>query len=86
MKIAQSRITRQGQISVPAEIRRRLGLAPGSLLIWTAEEDQVVVRRADQVTSAELHRVLFPVKPRKRSLRELKEGIRRHLKRRHARH
>jgi AbrB family looped-hinge helix DNA binding protein len=35
--IAQSKITAQGQISVPADVRRKLGLGPGSILEWQEE-------------------------------------------------
>ncbi|TAH38041.1 MAG: AbrB/MazE/SpoVT family DNA-binding domain-containing protein [Planctomycetota bacterium] len=85
MKVAKSRLTGQGQISVPAEVRRRLGLAAGSVLEWEIEGDLVLVRRAGRHSSEELHQVLFPVKPRKRSLPELEEGIRSHMRKRHAR-
>lgn len=40
-----SKLNSQAQISVPVEIRRRLGLAPGSILAWETEGDRVVVRR-----------------------------------------
>jgi AbrB family looped-hinge helix DNA binding protein len=33
-KIAESRVTAQGQISIPAEVRRRLGVGPGSVIEW----------------------------------------------------
>ncbi|MFO0216018.1 MAG: AbrB/MazE/SpoVT family DNA-binding domain-containing protein, partial [Burkholderiales bacterium] len=29
MAIAQSKITTQGQISIPAEVRKKLGVGPG---------------------------------------------------------
>ncbi len=60
MKLAQSRLTSQGQVSVPAEVRRRLGLAPGSILEWDADGDQVVVRRGHRYSSADLSSALFP--------------------------
>ncbi len=59
MKVAESRITAQGQVSVPAEVRRLLGLAPGSILEWSAEGDAIVVRRAHRHTTAEVHHALF---------------------------
>src|SRR5690349_5426920 len=37
MALAYSKITAQGQISVPAEVRRKLGLGPGSVLEWEEE-------------------------------------------------
>jgi AbrB family looped-hinge helix DNA binding protein len=46
MPIAQSKLTAQGQISVPSEVRKRLGIAPGSVLEWDEQGDQIVVRRA----------------------------------------
>ena len=83
--IAHSKVTAQGQISVPAEVRRKLGLAPGSVLEWEEEGDKVVVRRAGRYSSEEIHRVLFSTAPKPRTLEELKEGIRQHHLRRHAR-
>jgi antitoxin PrlF len=86
MPIARSRVTAQGQVSVPAEVRRKLGVGPGSLLEWDEEEDAVVVRRAGRYSSIEINRALFgreSLTPR--GLSDLKEGIRRHVRTRHAR-
>jgi antitoxin PrlF len=80
VKLAESRLTRQGQISVPAEVRRRLGLQPGSVLEWDAEGDAIVVRRVGRNSSEDLHRVLFPHAPVARSLDELKQGIARRMR------
>jgi antitoxin PrlF len=86
MPLARSRVTAQGQVSVPAKVRRKLGVGPGSLLEWDEEEDAVVVRRAGRYSSAEINRALFGHKiPTPRGLNDLKEGIRRHVRRRHAR-
>lgn len=81
----QSKLTAQGQISVPAEVRRRLGLAPGSALEWREEEGYYTVRRVGHNTSEDIHRALFPKRPKSASLPELKAGVRRHVKRKHAR-
>ena len=86
MVIAKSRITAQGQISVPAEVRRKLGVGPGSVLEWHLDGDSVTVRRAGKYTSEEIHKALFPKgPPPRRSLAELKEGIREYMRKRHAR-
>jgi AbrB family looped-hinge helix DNA binding protein len=85
MKLAQSRLTAQGQISVPVEVRRRLVLGPGSILEWDADDDTVTVRRVGTNTSEDVHRALFPKGPKPRTLEELKEGPARHAKERHAR-
>jgi antitoxin PrlF len=81
---AQSRITAQGQISVPAAIRKRLGVGPGSVLEWDDAGENVVVRRAGVHTSEEIHRALFASSPAPKRLGELKDGLRRDIKRRHA--
>jgi len=83
--LAHSRLTTQGQVSVPAKVRQRLGVAPGSILEWDVVGDMVVVRRAARYSSEDIHRVLFTNPPRRRSLADLKRGIRQHVARRHAR-
>lgn len=86
MALARSRITAQGQISVPAEVRRKLGVGPGSVVEWDEDGAQVVVRRAGRYSSEEVHRAVFgDTPPPRRTLGELKEGIRRHLRTRRAR-
>jgi antitoxin PrlF len=84
MAIAYSKLTAQGQISIPSEIRRRLGIAPGSVLEWDEEGEKIVVRRAGRYSSEDLHRALFEAPPEPRTLDELKEGVRQHVKSRHA--
>ena len=84
MALAHSKITAQGQVSVPAKVRQRLGIGPGSVLEWDEDGDQVVVRKAGRHSSQEIHRALFTTTPERRSLQELKEGIRQHVKKRYA--
>jgi antitoxin PrlF len=84
--IAISKLTAQGQISVPAEVRRRLGVGPGSLLEWEEDGDRIVVRRAGRYTSEDVNQALFPDGlPQPRTLEELEKGVRLYVKRRHAR-
>ena len=85
MTIAQSKVTTQGQISVPAEIRKKLGLRPGSVLEWDEKGGEIVVRRAGRYTSAQVHEVLFGVSHAQKAKVDVKEGIRRHIRRRYAR-
>jgi len=37
MALAKSKVTAQGQISVPAAVRKKLGIGPGSTLEWVEE-------------------------------------------------
>ena len=86
MPIAHSKVTAQGQVSVPADVRRKLGVGPGSVLEWNMENEQVVVRRAGRYSSEEIHQALFPGKaPRRHTTAELKEGVRKSIRKRHAR-
>ena len=86
MVLAQSKVTAQGQISVPAEVRRRLGLGPGSVLEWDEEGENIVVRRAGRYTFDDIHKRLFPNgKPSRKSLKELKKGIEDYMLEHHAR-
>jgi antitoxin PrlF len=85
MAIAQSKLTTQGQISVPAEIRRKLGLRPGSVMEWDESGGEVVVRRAGQYTSAQVHEALFGANQAPKSKVGVKEGIRKHIRQRHER-
>jgi AbrB family looped-hinge helix DNA binding protein len=85
MAIAQSRLTAQGQISVPAEVRRRLGLAPGSVIEWEEEAGKIVVRRAATASWDDIHKAIFPsgpVSPGK-SVDEMNAGIRAHLRKKY---
>ena len=85
MPLAYSKLTAQGQISVPAKVRRKLGIGPGSLLEWDAEGEKIVVRRVGRYTSEDVHRTLFATRPRRRTRKELKEGIPKYVQGRHAR-
>lgn len=84
MVIARSKVTAQGQVSVPAKVRQRLGVGPGSVLEWDEDGDRVIVRKAGRYSSEDIHRALFSKPPRRRSLEEIKAGVRKALKARHA--
>ncbi|MBI4892313.1 MAG: AbrB/MazE/SpoVT family DNA-binding domain-containing protein [Acidobacteria bacterium] len=86
MALARSRITAQGQISVPQDIRKKLGVGPGSVLEWDEVDHKIVVRRAGRFTNEEIRTALFPEgPPEPKSLADLKQGIRRRLAEKHAR-
>ena len=86
MALVQSKVTAQGQISVPLEVRRKLGTGPGSVLEWDEEGDAVIVRKAGRYTSEDIHRAIFPrgTPPAKKG-EEFDKGVRRHMKEKHAR-
>jgi antitoxin PrlF len=92
MKKTLTKLTSQGQVSVPAAVRNFLHLMPGSLLVWSQDGDRIVVERATRHSAAEVHQALFAdqassakstTAPAK-TLAELKQGVRLHMQRRHA--
>lgn len=84
MAISQSKLTSQGQISVPAEIRRKLGLVPGSVIEWIDEDGKVVVRPAGQFTSEDIHNAVFPKGAARVSVASMKSSIGKLIRKRHA--
>ncbi len=85
MRLAHSKLTAQGQVSVPSAVRRKLGIGPGSVIEWGEEGEVIVVRRAGRYSSEDIHHALFPKKPARRSLTDLKDGIARDVRTRRAR-
>lgn len=86
MTLAHSKVTAQGQISVPAEIRKKLGIGPGSVLEWEEHSGQVFIRKAGRYSSEEVHAALFGAAkiPAKKTL-EVKAGIKHYVRKRYAR-
>lgn len=84
--MAHSKLTAQGQISVPVDVRRKLGIGPGSVLEWEEDGDRIVVRRAARFSSLDMHQALFGQrKPETRTVGDLREGIRQYVRKRYAR-
>lgn len=83
-----TKLTTQGQVSVPAAVRKYLNLTPGSVLVWAEEEGRITVERAVRHSTAEVHEALFAAKPPAgapgKTMSELKQGIRQHMQRKHA--
>ena len=71
MKNVQSRITSQGRVSIPARIRRKLGLTPGSTVEWCERESEVLFRRATKYSSLEIHQAVFPSPPERKCVEEM---------------
>jgi hypothetical protein len=54
-------------------------------MIWEEAGDYVIVRRVGAYSSAAIHDAVFPDKPARKSLKELKAGVAAHIRKRHAR-
>ena len=79
MVITRVKLTDQNAV-IPAEILRRLGVGPGSVLEWEEDGNQIIVRRANGHTSEDIHLALFSKPPKARKLKEMKQGIKQHIK------
>lgn len=88
MQKIQTKLSSQGQVSVPAPVRSFLHLIPGSVLVWTQEGDRIVVERAKRHSTVEVHQALFsggaPSGAPAKTLAELKQGVHQRMLRRHA--
>ncbi len=59
MVVATSMVTKQGQISIPAEVRKRLGIHPGQTqIVWDVDVRGQVVVKAKQATIEDLHKIV----------------------------
>jgi AbrB family looped-hinge helix DNA binding protein len=86
MALAHSKLTAQGQISVPVDVRRKLGIGPGSVVEWDEDGDKIFVRRTGRFSSEDIHHAVFGAqKPQPHSLAKLKEGMRQYARKRYAR-
>ena len=83
MSIAQSKLTAQGQISVPAEVRKTLGIGPGSVIEWHEQDDGVAVRRASRYCWEDIHRELFPTPLPTGKPTDVKAAITKYIRKRH---
>jgi AbrB family looped-hinge helix DNA binding protein len=84
-KFPNSKITAQGQISVPADIRKKLGVGPGSILEWVEEDGRIIVKRASGVSFEDIHKTLFPKGPPSYVADPRKAGIDAHVRKKYGR-
>ena len=82
----QSKVTSQGQISVPAPVRRKLGIGPGSVLEWEERDGAYLVRKAGKYSSKDIHNALFVKdEPTRKAPIDTRQAIADAIRKRHAR-
>jgi bifunctional DNA-binding transcriptional regulator/antitoxin component of YhaV-PrlF toxin-antitoxin module len=84
----QSKLTTQGQVSVPASVRQFLSLSPGATMLWVQEGERVWVERAVTHTTTDVHQALFGISAPKQTADtpDTKQAIRSFMQKRHASH
>ncbi len=50
--VYQSRLSEKGQVTIPAEIREKLALAPGDVVAYAVEGDRAILRRGQPIDAA----------------------------------
>ena len=88
MSTKQSKLTSQGQVSVPAAVRQFLSLSPGATMLWVQEGERMWVKRAVTHTTADAHQALFGNSAPKKTTDtpDSKQAIRSFIQKKHARH
>ncbi|HLO67560.1 MAG TPA: AbrB/MazE/SpoVT family DNA-binding domain-containing protein [Holophaga sp.] len=85
MALARSRITAQGQVSVPAAVMRRFGLQPGDYIDWEGRDGQLVVRKVGAYSLGDVATVLgLQEGVLHKTGPELLAGVKERMRRRHA--
>lgn len=71
-----TKLSSQGQVSVPAEIRKRLEVEPGSVLEWVDDGETVIVRRRARYTLEDIRALTRPYRLEKPpTVEEMDEAI-----------
>lgn len=86
MGIAQSRITAQGQVSIPVAVMRLFGLAPGEVIDWEDREGHLVIQKAGQFSLEDVQKALRIPPNVHKSKQEMRDGIKARMRAKHAVH
>jgi AbrB family looped-hinge helix DNA binding protein len=71
MTAAVSRVTAQNQISIPAAVRRRFHITPGTELIWEERDGELIVR-PKKYTLEDLRALCADRPVKRRSLKQVR--------------
>jgi AbrB family looped-hinge helix DNA binding protein len=73
MPPSTSRVTAQNQISIPADVRRRFHIVPGTELVWE-EHDGMLVVRPKKFTLEEIRAFCADRPVKRRTLAQIRAG------------
>jgi AbrB family looped-hinge helix DNA binding protein len=73
MERATSRVTSQNQVSIPAGVRRRFGIKPGSEIVWEEKDGELFVRHK-RASLEDVQAILAEPPSGPHTLGELREG------------
>lgn len=64
--MSEATVTSKGQVTIPADIRKALGLSAGERVVFTRLDDGTTVMRAKSRSILELKGMLKPVRGRRK--------------------
>ncbi len=67
-EMSEATVTSKGQVTIPADIRRAMGLATGERVVFTQLDDGTIVFRAKRRSIMELRGLLKPARAGKRPI------------------
>jgi AbrB family looped-hinge helix DNA binding protein len=75
--MSEATVTSKGQVTIPAEIRKALGLTAGERVVFTQLDDGTTIMRAKTRSILELKGMLKPLRGKKRkvSLEDMSIGL-----------
>jgi len=77
MESSSSKVSSQNQITLPAEVRNKLGVGPGDKVVFLEEEDKIVIRSLKDL----IYEMVEGFKDFDKTDKELREAWAKRLKR-----
>ena len=78
-------VTSKGQITIPKDVRDRLGLEAGDRVVFVVHSDRDVVLKPAKTDIRDLHGMLYRKGRRPRTVEEMDDGIARSVADKHGR-
>lgn len=75
MYLMKSKITAQGRVSIPVKVLRYFGWAPGDVISWGVENDQLVVRKESQYSLHDIQQALGVSGTTRHADTEIRDGV-----------
>lgn len=66
--LATTRLSSKGQVVIPEEVRKALGLAPGVRFVVLSDEDVVILKRIDAPARSEVRALAAKVRRKARQI------------------
>ncbi len=77
MESSSSKVSSQNQITLPAEVRNKLGVGPGDKVVFIEEDDKIVIRSLRDM----IYEMVEGFKDFEQTDKEFREGWAKRLKR-----